>query len=85
MDTPTINPTTIIMAALQEACKWIRQNPPAYFPDDDYEMHLRICCGGLTRDPDGNEYVNYFIAKGLDKLLAETSSADRGSESEESQ
>ncbi len=55
----------VLYDALKLAGKWIRNNPPADFPEEDSDIHFRIIAGGIIRDPDGKEYVNYFIDKAI--------------------
>jgi hypothetical protein len=61
----------IVSKALLMASEFIRQNPPAMFPDNDYSELVMITAGGLDRDPDGREYAAYFINKAIKELRIE--------------
>lgn len=55
--------------ALRMACKFMRDNPPG-----DLDMYreypgLMAClAGGGKRDPEGKEYVNYFLNQAMKKM-----------------
>lgn len=55
----------ITLQALKLACEFIRNNPPADFPKEDFENHIAIMAGGGSRDPKGLEYVNFFLLKAM--------------------
>lgn len=52
----------ILYSALAQACALIRQNPPInmeWFLEEPARM--QILSGGATRDPQGQEWMVYFI------------------------
>ena len=62
------NSTVILFNAFQMMAEWIRKNPPAdldlYFKDPEL---LSILAGGSERDPQGYEYMKYFLEKAQKK------------------
>lgn len=59
---PSTETNIILFTALQKMAEWIRNNPPG-----DLDQYLKepalfsILAGGKERDPEGAEYVSYFI------------------------
>ena len=51
----------IVYKALELAGEWIRNNPPAYFPDEKYMEYVQLFADGCNRDPKGKEFVWYFL------------------------
>jgi hypothetical protein len=62
------NSTVILFNAFQMMAEWIRKNPPAdlglFFKDPEL---LSILAGGSERDPQGYEYMKYFLEKAQKK------------------
>lgn len=50
--------------------KYCRQNPPFEIDNllDDEMSLLKILSGGKARDPEGKEYVYYFVDKAMKEL-----------------
>ena len=57
----------IALRALELACEFIRKNPPAAFPEEDFENHISMLAGGEKRDPKGMEYVQFFLIKAMEE------------------
>lgn len=58
----------ILYAALQEICSVFRRNPPAsleWFSEDMKRM--QILQGGIHRDPQGQEWMAYFVQQAVEK------------------
>lgn len=58
----------LMKRALAKMGKFIRENPPGELPDDIKMISLFI--GGEERDPEGYEFLNYFLSeakKDMDK------------------
>ena len=52
----------ILKKAIFEMGKFIRQNPPSVLDGFfEYEGILPVLAGGMHRDPEGKEYVYYFV------------------------
>ena len=62
------NSTVILFNAFQMMAEWIRKNPPAdldsFFKDPEL---FSILVGGSERDPQGYEYMKYFLQKAQEK------------------
>ena len=61
----------VLQEAFRMACQFIRENPAssmdAYF---DLGMDaVKAICGGIERDPKGEEFQLFFLQKAIDKLL----------------
>lgn len=56
-----MNESMVTFLALMDVCKWIRQNPPAKFPQEDFEIWCDIFAGGENEDPEGVKIMSYFI------------------------
>ena len=59
----------ILYAALQEVCYVFRQNPPVsldWFTEDMRRM--QILHGGTARDPQGQEWMAYFVQQAAEKF-----------------
>lgn len=57
----------VLFEALQRACQFIREKPPTEYPFEDVDM-LMILVNGMQRDPQGKEYMAYFIDKAKEEL-----------------
>ena len=55
----------IVYKALELAGEWIRNNPPAYFPDEKYMECVQLFANGHNRDPKGKEFVWYFLDQAI--------------------
>lgn len=56
---------TILQNALREACKYMREYPPAEMPNGEYtDIIYKALCGG-NEDPEGKKYINYFLERAL--------------------
>lgn len=59
----------ILKKAIFEMGKFIRQNPPALLDGFLEDIQLtQTLVGGANRDPEGKEYVYYFIDKAVKEL-----------------
>lgn len=58
-----MNEEALNFLAFWEACKWIRHNLPAKFPEEDYTEWVTLVAGGEERDPEGLEIMRYFQTK----------------------
>lgn len=56
----------LMKRALAKMGKFIRENPPGELPDD-IEM-ISLFAGGLDRDPNGYEFLNYFLSKAKEDI-----------------
>ena len=59
----------ILYAALQEVCAVFRQSPPVsldWFTKDARRM--QILQGGAARDPQGQEWMAYFVQQAAEKF-----------------
>lgn len=50
---------TDLAEALKIAGKYARDNPPPEIPTD--KTYFSILAGGVLRDPDGIEYIDYWL------------------------
>lgn len=74
MQTPSIEQQNkILKRALFKMGKYCRQNPPLEIDNllDDEMSLLKILCGGKERDPEGKEYVYYFVGLATKELEEE--------------
>lgn len=56
----------LMKRALAKMGKFIRENPPGCLPDDIEILSLFI--GGENRDPEGYEFLNYFLSKAKEDM-----------------
>ena len=58
----------VLKKALEMTAKVIRDNPPEMDWHLADSQRMKILAGGANRDPEGAEYVNYFIAQAYQDL-----------------
>lgn len=58
----------ILKRALGIACKMLRENPPGQLELYPEKM-IPLLIGGNERDPEGKEYVNYFVKEAIKENL----------------
>lgn len=57
----------ILFIALKKACKFIRENPPANIEAYNSEILFKALITGAD-DPDGEEYIYYFLDQALKEV-----------------
>lgn len=53
----------LLRTALNEACKFIRDNPPVYMPEDGDIEEFKYLFGNRDADPTGEIIEAYFLKK----------------------
>lgn len=61
----------IIRRALQNICKFLRNNPPGDL--SAYPPEMIQCLIGGSSDPDGIKYLNYFLMEAYQEINKEES------------
>ena len=60
----------ILRSALRKVCKLIRDNPPGDLSEYPPGM-IKLLAGGAERDPEGEEYVHFFLNQAITEYLTE--------------
>ena len=60
----------ICIIALMDMGKFLRENPPPLECNIPFEIYIKILTGGFDRDPNGLEFVSYFLNKAEEKWVA---------------
>lgn len=60
----------VYLRALKNICKMLRDNPMGEINLYPVEL-LSVLCGGAKRDPDGMEYLKYFLVNAIEEIRKE--------------
>ena len=71
MNNPAEFQIELLCKALQIAATYARENLPAMFPDgEDAKDYVSIYAGGVLRDPQGYEFISFWLQKAEKSLTS---------------